>query len=59
MSASGVILNQIANDFEELARLAERAVEAHADDDPKAEGLRRVRDMAFEGATLARQVLSK
>ena len=55
MSASNVILNQIMNDFAELARLAQHAMEAEAaEGGSKLEALQELRDLAFLGAASTR-----
>jgi len=58
LSTSDVILQQIISDFEDLAQLTQRAIDARERDDEQTKALRKVRDAAFRGAALARKVLS-
>src|SRR6185369_16192557 len=58
LSTSDVILQQIISDFEDLAQLTQRAIDARERDDEQTKALRKVRDAAFRGAALARKALS-
>jgi len=48
------LLREIERDFEALARLIERAIEYLADDQSATEALRRAKEAAERGASLAR-----
>lgn len=60
-SSDHEILHQVARDFETLAEHLEKAIQMFADDDSgvvDVAGLRRAREAALNGATLAREALS-
>jgi hypothetical protein len=57
MYSEDLILHQIVADFEELARLTQRAIEALPSDDPRGAMLCQARDAAFQGAVLTRSTL--
>ena len=57
MSSQNLVLYQIVADFEELAGLTQRAIEALPVEDPKLAALLEARDLAFRGAVAARKAL--
>ena len=57
LSTPDVILQQIISDFEDLAELTQRAIDASECEDEQTEALRKARDGALTGALLARKAL--
>jgi len=53
-----MVIAQIVSDFEALARLAERAIDSKPAEQSKSEALKRLRDLALRGATMAREAVA-
>ena len=57
LSTPDLILQQIISDFEDLAELTQRAIDASECEDEQTDAFRKARDGALTGALLARKAL--